>query len=126
MRPQPRSVFRSNAASRLDDVELIAALLERDATKTGAISVERGMRVGGKRRRRGPSIRYRVSARGAKMASAGRGFANGTKRTVLHPRVFAALNATGGFLVDLGIVLSVSAAGVAMLTAAALLLAPPV
>lgn len=125
MRPQPSRVFRSNAASRLDDAELIAALLERDATKAGAISIERGMRVASKRRR-GPSMRYRMGVKGAKIATAGRGFAKGTKRAVLNPRLFAALDAAGGFIVDLAIVLGASAAGITILIAGVLLAAPPV
>jgi hypothetical protein len=125
MRPQPSRVFRTNAASRLDDVELIAALLERDATKAGAVSIERGVRVASKRRRV-PSVRYRMSAKGAKIATAGRGIAKGTRHVVLDPRLFYVLDATGGFLLDLMIVLGAGAATLAVLIGGVLLAAPPI
>ncbi len=126
MRPQPSQVFRTNAASRLDDVELIAALLERDATNGRASFAERGTLVLPRRRRHSPSILRRLHVRCAAGAARAARIAAAIGRLVMHRRLLAAVRATGNFAIDLMIVLSTAGLAIVVLTAVYLLAVPPV
>jgi hypothetical protein len=125
MGSQPSRVFRTNAASRLDDLELVAALFERDVSKGRAVCTERGVRVPPMRRRK-RLLSHRARLPTAKVAALGRGVAIGTKHVAQHPRLFAAVDATAGFIIDLAIVLSTGVAATAILVAAYVIAAPPV
>ena len=119
MRPSRQQIFRTDAAAKLDRLELIAALLERDATNNRAFIAElaayppkRGAaRLQGLRKFAG-----RVRAGIVLIAST----------TVARSRqVHAAIRAVYWFVVDFAIVLSAAATAVAILAAAFLLTAPP-
>jgi hypothetical protein len=124
MRPQRPHVFNSDTAAKLDRLELIAALLERDATNNRAFIAELGAAVPRKSRR--PS---RVLRRWRKLActcsTAVRGLVSLTTAIAISPRLHAALRAVFAFVIDFAIVLGVGTAAVAMLTAAFVLGAPP-
>jgi hypothetical protein len=126
MRPQRRQAFRTDAASRLDNLELVTALLERDVTNAGAICSERGALVRPlRRRRRHPNLRRLAKVSAASAAKTRRAGAL-AKHLALHPRLFSGARATLDFGIDLMIVLSTMTAAVAVLTVAYMLGAPPV
>lgn len=125
MRPQPKQVFRTDAASRLDDLELIAALLERDATRVRSERAEHGaILLPTPRRRRRHYVRrlHAVLVRGRAVC---RRVGAGIRHAALHPRLFSGVRAVSVFVVDLSIVLSAAIATMAALTLAYLLAAPP-
>ena len=126
MRPQRREVFRTDAASRLDDIELIAALLERDAVNGQAIRVERGGYVVPRRRRKRPSSLRRARQKIASRSSDVRHAAVTAGHLMVHPRVFACVRASGGFIVDLALVLATFTAGTAGVALVYLIAVPPI
>ena len=121
MRPSRQQIFRTDAAAKLDRLELIAALLERDATNNRAFAElaayppERGAaRLQGLRKFAG-----RVHAGIVLVAS--------TVVAVARSRqLHAAIRAVYRFAVDFAIVLSVAAGAAVILAVAFLLTAPPV
>jgi hypothetical protein len=125
MRPQRQQTFRLDAASRLDDIELIAALLERDATNNRVHVAERGAPLLPIKRRR-PSrmvASRRLALRGAGYA---RRVALGLMRLTQHPRLYVLARTVCGFCVDFAVVLAAVAAAVLVVTGAFLIGAPPV
>lgn len=126
MRPQPSQVFRTDAAARLDSLELITALLERDVTNAEAICIERGAPVQPRRRRRRRPLLYRLATISATSTARARRIGGIVRYFTLHPRLFSGARATGAFVTDLMIVLSTVCAAVAILTVAFVLGAPPV
>ena len=126
MRPQRRDVFRTDAASRLDDIELIAALLERDAVNGQASRVERGGYVVARRRRKRASRMRRARQRLASGSADVRHAAVTAGHLMVHPRVFACARASGGFIVDLAVVLATFTAGTAGVALVYLIAVPPV
>lgn len=125
MRPQPTRVFRTDAASRLDDIELIAALFERDVTNGRAIHAERGTALPSVRRRRQSQLLSRTVARSAAATAAARQVGASVQHVVVHPRMLSALRATTGFAADLITVLALGFAATAVLVIAMVLAAPP-
>jgi hypothetical protein len=125
MRPQRQQVFRTDAAAKLDQLELFAALLERDATNNRALIAE--LRTASPPR---PASKLRLVRRWLKFAHAASGAARATVALTVavatSPRLHAALRAVYAFIVDFAIVLGMAVAAVAILTAAFLLEAPPV
>jgi hypothetical protein len=130
MRPQPISVFRTDAASRLDDLELVAALFERDVTNGRAIHAERGTPLPPMRRRRKHQLLSQASTRSAAataaVAAQARHVGARVQHAVVHPRLLSAVRATTGFAVDLIRVTSIGVAATAALVIAISLAAPPV
>lgn len=125
MRPNRQQIFRADAAAKLDQLELIAALLERDATNNRAVIAELCSsypRIAGGR---APRLRrLRKLALGAYSAVT-RAVAT-TVAIARSRRVHAALRAVYALIVDFTLVMSVACAAVAILAAAFLLTAPPV
>ena len=121
MRPSRQQIFRTDAAAKLDRLELIAALLERDATNNRAFIAEIAAhpRKPGAQRLQGlRKLAGRIHAGVVLVAS--------TAVAVARSRqVHAAIRAVYRFVVDFAVVLSVAAAAVAILAAALLLTAPP-
>jgi hypothetical protein len=121
MRASRQQIFRTDAAAKLDRLELIAALLERDATNNRAFIAE---------------IAAYPPKRGATWLQGPRKFAvrvragivlvaSTTVAVARSRQVHAAIRAVYWFVVDFAIVLSAAAAAVAILAAAFLLTAPP-
>jgi hypothetical protein len=126
MRPLRREVFRSDAASRLDDIELITALLERDATNGRSFTTERGLALPPLRRRRKyPKIRRAVVASGASLSDARRLAGGGLRHAVLHPRLLSGARAAAQFIIDVLIMLALAAGALAVVVAGYLVAAPP-
>ncbi len=125
MRPNRQQIFRADAAAKLDQLELIAALLERDATNNRAVIAELSSsypRIAGGR---APRLRrLRKLALGAN--SAVTRAVSATVAIARSRRVHAALRAVYALIVDFTLVMSVACAAVAILAAAFLLTAPPV
>jgi hypothetical protein len=125
MRPQRQQIFRSDAAAKLDRLEVIAALLERDATNNRALIAEYYALSPPR-----TSSATRVSRRWRKFVHACRTAirAVGSRAVAVatSPRLYAALRAIYAFVVDFAIVLGTATAAVAILTAAFVLTAPPV
>ena len=126
MRPNRQQTFRTDAAAKLDQLELIAALLERDATNNRAfineINSAYSRRAAGRPHKR--LLRLRAMARGAQSAAV---WVVSTTLAIARSRqVRAAALAVYAFAVDFAVVLSVISAAVIILTAAFLLTAPPV
>jgi hypothetical protein len=125
MRPQRQQIFRLDTAYRLDDIELIAALLERDATNNRVHVAERGMLLLPIRRhrpRRTVALR-RLALRGAGVV---RRIGAGVADIARHPKLYAAARAIYGFCVDFMVVLAAVFAAVVVVTGAFLVGAPPV
>jgi hypothetical protein len=121
MRPNRQNIFRTDAAAKLDRLELIAALLERDATNNRAFIAE----LGAIQRKPG-SVRLQGLRKFAGGVRAGVVLAASTTVAVARSRqVHAAIGAVYRFFVDFAIVLSVAGGAVIILTAAFLLTAPP-
>lgn len=126
MRPQRQHVFRSDAAAKLDRLELVAALLERDATNNCALMAE----LGGALPARRASPKKRAGLRWRKLVD---GCGTAVRMTVSMAVAIAtsrqlrtAMRASYDFAVDFAIVLSTAAAAVVILAAAFMLTAPPV
>lgn len=117
MRPQRQQVFRTDAASKLDSVELVAALLVRDAAKGRAFIAERGVPLppGNVRKRLLRRRRVDVAAKASKLA---RNIAMSIAYVARHPYLHGSVRAVYAFVVDVVIVLSTVGAAVAALTAA--------
>ena len=126
MRPNRQQTFRTASAAKLDQLELVAALLERDATNNRAFINE----INSAYARRGPSgthkrlLKLRAFARGTLLAAIW--VVSTTLAIASSPQVRAALRAVVAFAIDFTVVLSVAGAAVTFLTAAFLLAAPPV
>lgn len=125
MRAQRQQVFRTSATSRLDAIELTAALLVRQAINNRAVIVERSAPVlsaPGHRRRRFVRCRN-IARRGGALS---RRCAAAIVGLALHPRLHAAARETWAFGADTVVVLSTALVAVAVLAAAILIGAPPV
>jgi len=126
MRPNRQQTFRTEAAAKLDQLELIAALLERDATNNRAfineINSAYSRRAAGRTHKR--LLRLRAIARGTRLTAVR--VASATLAIVRSRRVRAAVHAVVAFAIDFAVVLSVVSTAVIILTAAFLLTAPPV
>ena len=125
MRPNRQQIFRADAAAKLDQLELIAALLERDATNNRAVIAELCSsypRIAGGRAQR--------PRHGRKLAQAANAVATSVASTTVaiarSRRIRVAIRAIYALVVDFGLVMSVAGAAVAILAAAFLLTAPPV
>jgi hypothetical protein len=125
MRPNKHQVFRTGAAAKLDQLELIAALLERDATNNRVLIAELAYAhpTAGELRRAQRRGRWRKLAQAAG-AAAHRCIATATA-LARNQRLHSAIRACYTFGVDFAFVLAAACAGVAALTAAILLTAPP-
>jgi hypothetical protein len=125
MRPQRPQVFQSDASRKLDRLELIAALLERDASQNRAWLAE----LGGPAHKRPRRFKH-VMPDWAELAVGGIAGARATRRrlvaAVTSNRLRSALREAGDFIFDFAVVLGVAAAGTAIFTAALLIAAPPV
>jgi hypothetical protein len=126
MRPNRQQTFRTASAAKLDQLELVAALLERDATNNRAFINE----INSAYARRGPGrthkrlLKLRAFARGSRLTAI---WVVSTTLAVARSRqVRAAIRAVVAFAIDFTVVLSVAGAAVTVLTAAFLLAAPPV
>ena len=126
MRPNRQQTFRADAAAKLDQLELVAALLERDATNNRAfineINSAYSRQAAGRTHKR--LLWLRAIARGTQSAAVR---VVSTTLAIAHSRqVRAAILAVHAFAIDFAVVLSVVSAAVIILTAAFLLTAPPV
>ena len=125
MRPHRHQVFGTDTASKLDRLELVAALLERDAINNRAWLRELGAIP-----ERKLSRTLKLSRRWEKTIDNGIEAARtGTAFTVAvatDPRLHAGLRAIYAFAVDLVVVTTAAGAGIVLVTLAYLLLAPPV
>jgi hypothetical protein len=120
MRPNRQHIFRTDAAAKLDRLELIAALLERDATNNRAFIAELAIP------RKPGSVRLQGLRKVAGGVRGGVVLVASTTVAVARSRqVHAAIRAVYRFVVDFAIVLSVAAGAVVILAAAFLLTAPP-
>lgn len=124
MRPNRQQIFRTDAADKLDRLELIAALLERDATNNRAFIAELRSRYPHGRGKPRAFGKLRKLAIGA--YAAGVRIVSTTVAIARSRQVRAAIRAIFEFVVDFGIVMSVICSAVAILAAAFLLTAPPV
>ena len=124
MRPQRSQAFQSDASRKLDRLELIAALLERDVSHHRAWVAELGGLTPARPRRF-----KRMMPHWGKFAVAGIAGAHAMYRqavlVVTSKRLHAALREAYDFLFDFALVLGVAVAGVVILTAALLFAAPP-
>jgi hypothetical protein len=121
MRQSRQQIFRTDAAAKLDRLELIAALLERDATNNRAFIAEIAYP------RKPGAVRLQRLRKFAGRVRAGIVLVASTTVAVARSRqVHAAIRAIYRFVVDFAIVLSVAAGAVIILAAAFLLTAPPV
>ncbi len=124
MRPQRSQAFQSDASRKLDRLELIAALLERDASHHRAWVAE----LSGLTPTR-PRRSKRAIANWGKFAVAGIAGARATRRLavaiVTSKRLRVAVREAYDFIFDFAVVLGVAITGLVILTAALLLAAPP-
>jgi hypothetical protein len=122
MRPSRQPIFRTDAAAKLDRLELIAALLERDATNNRAFIAE----LAAYPPKRG-AARLQGLRKFAGRVHAGIVLVASTVVAVARSRqLHAAIRAVYRFAVDFAIVLSVAAGAAVILAVAFLLTAPPV
>jgi hypothetical protein len=124
MRPQRSQAFQSDASKKLDRLELIAALLERDASHHRAWVAELSDLAPARPRRfKG------VMPNWGKFAVSGIAGARATRRLavaiVTSKRLRAAFREAYDFIFDFSVVLGVAITGLVILTAALLLAAPP-
>lgn len=124
MRPQRSQVFRLNTASRLDDVELIAALLERDATNNRVHIAERGAHLVPRQRSK-PSRTAAIRHLSRTCADRYRNAVRATGRLAHGARLHAALREGYEFGQDLLIVLGAVTGGILAVTGILLVIAPP-
>jgi hypothetical protein len=129
MRPNKHQVFRTDAAAKLDQLELIAALLERDATNNRVLVAELGSTYS----HRKTAAEVRRSQRWHKwwkVAHAANAVAHrciaAAKALARSRRLHSAIRTGFAFGVDFAVVLVVACAGVAALAIAILVTAPPV
>ena len=124
MSPQRSQAFQSDASRKLDRLELIAALLERDASHHRAWVAE----LSGLTPTR-PRRFKRVMPNWGKLVVAGIASARATRRLAVaiasSKRLRVAVRETYDFIFDFVVVLGVAITGLAILTAALLLAAPP-
>ena len=124
MRPQRSQAFQSDASRKLDRLELIAALLERDASHHRAWVAE----LSGLAPTR-PRRFKRAMPNWGKLVVAGVDSTRATRRLavaiVTSKRLRAAVREAYDFIFDFAVVLGVAITGLAILTAALLLAAPP-
>lgn len=124
MRPQRSQAFQSDASRKLDRLELIAALLERDASHHRAWVAELSSSTPTRPRRF-----KRVMPNWGKFAVAGVAGARATSglavAIVTSKRLRMALREAYDFIFDFSVVLGVAITGLAILTAALILAAPP-
>ena len=125
MRPQQLQAIRGGVASRLDDVELVAALLERAAGGTRAFCAERGAPMAPVPREK---MRWHVRVREVCARGFGEALrhARATVRSAFHPHIIGAIRAAAHFVADLVRVLLVVASGLLVVAIAVMLAAPPV
>jgi len=125
MRPQRHQSFGVDTTSQLARLELVAALLERDAANNRAWLTELGAIP-----ERRPSRALRVSRRWEKIAdnciSAGRAGWGFSVAVATDPRLHAVLRAAYGFAFDLAAVTAAAVVAIALIIATYLVLAPPV
>lgn len=129
MRPQRPETFSTRTATKLVDLELIAALLERDAINNRAVFAERNTYL--QLPRPAPTVRprwrrlrlryYTVSSIALVRRTAAR-----VGGLVLHRRVLAAVGMATAFIADVVLVLSMELAAAMLAAAVFLLAAPPV
>jgi hypothetical protein len=124
MRPNRQQIFRTDAADKLDRLELIAALLERDATNNRAFIAE--LRSGYPHSLRKPRHFGKLRKLVAGTYLTGVGIVSTAVAIARSRQVRAAIRAVFAFVIDFGVVISVAGAAVAILAAAFLLTAPPV
>jgi hypothetical protein len=124
MRPQRSQAFQSDASKKLDRLELITALLERDVSHHRAWVAElSGLTPTRPRRsKRAVTDWSKLVVAGITGARATRGLA---VAIVTSNRLRVAVRAAYDFIFDFAVVLSVAITGLAILTAALLLAAPP-
>ena len=126
MRPNRQQTFRTDAAAKLDQLELVAALLERDATNNRAfineINSAYSRRAAGRTHKR--LLKLRAIARSTQSTTVR--VVSATMAIARSRQVRAAVHAVVAFAIDFAVVLSVASAAVIILTAAFLLTAPPV
>jgi hypothetical protein len=125
MRPLQKRSLHSSAARKLDHLEVVAALLERDAINGRALRAEIGANLGRLPQARKP--RWQRSRRLAQRWGAvfGQGVAL-VLAVARSRRLRAAIHATCGFLIDFAMVFAVGCVGLAVLGLIFLLAAPPV
>jgi len=125
MRPQRHHAFGVDTTSKLDRLELVAALLERDAVNNRAWLAELGTIP-----ERRPSRALRVSRRWEtitdKWISVARTGWAFSAAVAVDPRLHAGVRAAYGFAVDLATVTAAAATAIALITVTYLVLAPPV
>ena len=126
MRPNRQQTFRTDAAAKLDQLDLVAALLERDATNNRAFISE----IDSAYPRRAASLTHKrllkLLALARAVQSAAVRVATTTLAIARSPQVRAAIHAVVAFAIDFTVILSVAGAAVIALSAAVLLAAPPV
>jgi hypothetical protein len=126
MRPNRQQTFRADAAAKLDQLELVAALLERDATNNRAfineINSAYSRQAAGRTHKR--LLRLRAFVRGTHLAAVR--VASTTMAIARSRQVRAAVQTVVAFAIDFAVILSVAGAAVMILAAAFLLTAPPV
>ncbi|HWK38661.1 MAG TPA: hypothetical protein VNR88_07075 [Hyphomicrobium sp.] len=125
MRPQRHHAFGIDTVSKLDRLELVAALLERDAVNNRAWLTELGAIP-----ERRPSRALRASRRWEKITgewidAARTGWAF-TIAVAVDPRLHAGLRAAYRFCIDLIAVTAAAFVAIALIVATYLVLAPPV
>ena len=124
MRPQRSQAFQSDASRKLDRLELIAALLERDASHHRAWVAELSGSAPTRQRRS-----KRAMANWSKLVIAGTAGVRATRRLaaaiVTSKRLRAAVREAYDFIFDFAVVFGVAITGLGILTAALLLAAPP-
>lgn len=119
MRPSGRDSFEAGTAQKLDQLELVAALLERDVTNASALIAELGHVTAGRRLApRGPALHTRIGGIAVTTGAAVLGFA--TSR-----RTRAAIHVTLVFIFDFVVGLAAGCVAVAAIAAALLAFAPP-
>lgn len=125
MRPQRHHAFGTNTASKLDRLELVAALLERDAVNNRAWLGELGA-IPQRRRSRTQGISRRWGKIADKWIGAARTGWALTVAVATDRRLHAGLRAAFGFCIDLAAVTAAAFTAIAFIIAVYLVLAPPV
>lgn len=123
MRPSRREIFRTDAAEKLDRLELVAALLERDATTNRMLLADLGY-IRAPEKRPEPPRPGKLQKGAASIWAGGRSFIGALLAIARSRRTRAVVAAIYTFVIDFAVVLTAVTAAFIVLAAVVLLAAP--
>ena len=124
MRPNRREIFRTDAAEKLDRLELVAALLERDATNNRMLLADLGYIRPMPGARPKPPRPSKLLKQAASVRAGARSVIGACVAIARSRRTHAVIAAMYAFVIDFAVVLATTAAAVIILAAVVLLAAP--